>query len=243
MIGQIPRLFYSIAQSRSVSNSPIIEARHLKKHYKTGEKIIKALDDVTLSIEKGEFVMVIGPSGSGKSTLVNMLGGVDVPDDGEVIFRGEPLGKTSRELTQFRRKYVSFVFQFYSLIPTLTAKENIELAAELVIKSRKKLTEIAEEALEAVGLGDRKNSYPSQLSGGERQRVALARALSKKPELLIIDEPTGQLDEETGKKIVELIRDTSKAQGTTVLMVTHDLELERFSDRVLKMRSGKILEG
>ena len=226
-----------------MSNSPIIEARHLKKHYKTGEKIIKALDDVTLSIEKGEFVMVIGPSGSGKSTLVNMLGGVDVPDDGEVIFRGEPLGKTSRELTQFRRRYVSFVFQFYSLIPTLTAKENIELAAELVIKSRKELTKIAEEALEAVGLGDRKNSYPSQLSGGERQRVALARALSKKPELLIIDEPTGQLDEETGQRIVELIRDTSKAQGTTVLMVTHDLELEKFSDRVLKMRSGKILEG
>jgi len=222
--------------------SSIIQAKNLRKYYETGKKVVKALDDVSLTIEKGEFVMVVGPSGSGKSTLVNMLGGVDVPDTGEILFEGEPLKRNSGALTKFRRKNVSFVFQFYSLIPTLTAKENIEVAAEMVFKSRKELSQIAKESLEAVGMGDRLNSYPSQLSGGERQRVALARALSKRPKLMIIDEPTGQLDEETGQRIVELIRDQAKQQQTTVLMVTHDLELEKYSERVIKMRSGKLLE-
>ncbi|MCH8905947.1 MAG: ABC transporter ATP-binding protein [Candidatus Heimdallarchaeota archaeon] len=187
-------------------------------------------------------VIVVGPSGSGKSTLINMLGGVDRPDEGEVVINSEKLHEMSdRELTKFRRAKVGFVFQFYSLIPTLTALENIEMAAELVDLKGEELHRQCTEVLEAVGLKGRENSYPSQLSGGERQRVALARALAKHPEIIIVDEPTGQLDQATGIEMVELIRDTSKKLNSSVILVTHDQNLLQFADKVVRMDSGSIM--
>lgn len=219
----------------------LIEATGLKKYYELGETVVKALDGVDLTVRRGEFLAIVGPSGSGKSTLVNMLGGVDSPDEGEVNIDGLRLDKLSTgELTDFRREFVGFVFQFYSLIPTLTALENIEMAAELVDLKGTELRERAMEALYAVGLEGRDRSYPSQLSGGERQRVAIARALAKQPKLVLVDEPTGQLDDKTADEIVKLLRDTSKKFGSTVLMVTHDRVQLKYADRTIDMRSGKI---
>jgi putative ABC transport system ATP-binding protein len=218
-----------------------IIARDLKKHYELGETTVKALDGINLNIKKGDFVVIVGPSGSGKSTLVNMLGGVDKPDSGMVQVNGKRLDNLSiAQLTDFRRKNVGFVFQFYSLIPTLTAQENVEMAAELINLKGKELDQRAKEVLKAVGLEGREKSYPAQLSGGERQRVALARALAKRPDLILVDEPTGQLDEQTAEEMVKLIRDTSKQYGSTVLMVTHDAAQLKFADKVIQMRSGKI---
>ncbi|MCE7736389.1 MAG: ABC transporter ATP-binding protein [Candidatus Heimdallarchaeota archaeon] len=187
-------------------------------------------------------VIIVGPSGSGKSTLLNMLGGVDKPDKGEIFVNGFSLNELNdHELTTFRRKYVGFVFQFYSLVPTLTAQENIEIAAELVNIKGKELDKRAKAVMEEVGLKGRERSYPSHLSGGERQRIALGRALAKRPELVIVDEPTGQLDQKTGKEMIQLIRDTSKKSNSTVVMVTHDISLIEFADKVIKMDSGIIV--
>ncbi|MHA2251203.1 MAG: ABC transporter ATP-binding protein [Candidatus Kariarchaeaceae archaeon] len=220
-----------------------ITATGLIKHYQLGETVVKALDDVDITINRGEMVIVVGPSGSGKSTLVNMLGGVDRPDEGTVQVNEHQLDTmNNNQLTKFRRLHVGFVFQFYSLIPTLTAQENVEMAAELVDVRGKALKKRGVEVLDAVGLQDRGRSYPSQLSGGERQRVALARALAKRPELILVDEPTGQLDFDTGREMVKLIRDTSKLYQSTVIMVTHDHTLLEFGDRTIKMLSGKIVE-
>ena len=219
-----------------------IDAVDLFKHYKLGTTTVKALDGITLSIPRGEFLIVIGPSGSGKSTLVNMIGGVDRPDEGQITVDGTVLNEFSdKRLTQFRRDNVGFVFQFYSLIPTLTAQENIEMAAELVNIRGKELHTLSEDILNLVGLSGREKSFPSQLSGGERQRVALARALAKRPSLIIVDEPTGQLDSKTGLDMVKLIRDTSKSFNSTTIMVTHDNNLLQFADRVIRMESGKII--
>lgn len=220
-----------------------IVVKNLSKHYRLGETIVKALDEVSLTIAKSEFIIIMGPSGSGKSTLVNMIGGVDTPTSGDVIVSNFNLAKYSQaKLTKYRRKSLGFVFQFYSLVPTLTAQENVELAAELVGVKGKELRLRSMEVLDAVGLKGREKSYPSMLSGGERQRVALARAIAKYPELIIVDEPTGQLDEETGRKMVELIREVSKKYGSTVIMVTHDQSLIDLADRVFIMSSGKIEE-
>ncbi|MHA2504289.1 MAG: ABC transporter ATP-binding protein [Candidatus Kariarchaeaceae archaeon] len=230
-------------ETQTVSQT-LIRATNLKKYYNLGETTVKALDGVDLTVDEGEFVAIVGPSGSGKSTLVNMLGGVDTPDEGSITILPDVELSSLKpgDLTDFRRKYVGFVFQFYSLIPTLTALENVEMAAELVNLKGKELHQRAEEALESVGLKDRNGSYPSQLSGGERQRVAIARALAKRPRLILVDEPTGQLDDKTADEIVKLIRDVSKSYGSTVLMVTHDRAQLKYADRVIDMRSGKILD-
>lgn len=229
------------ASLKKNNNEFHIEARKLFKHYKLGETTVRALDGVNLDINRGEMVIIVGPSGSGKSTLLNMLGGVDRPDTGEVQINGISLSQLNdKELTTFRRRYVGFVFQFYSLIPTLTAQENIEIAAELVNIKGSKLRNRSKQILLEVGLAGRETSYPSHLSGGERQRIALGRALAKRPELIIVDEPTGQLDKETGKEMVQLIRDTSKKYNSTVIMVTHDISLVDFADKFIRMDSGKI---
>ncbi|OLS23375.1 MAG: putative ABC transporter ATP-binding protein [Candidatus Heimdallarchaeota archaeon LC_2] len=229
------------ASLKSTNNEIHIKARKLVKHYKLGETTVKALDGVDLDIKRGEMVIIVGPSGSGKSTLLNMLGGVDRPDSGDVQINGTSLSSLNdKELTTFRRKFVGFVFQFYSLIPTLTAQENIEIAAELVDIKGADLRKRAQLILSEVGLIGRNTSYPSHLSGGERQRIALGRALAKRPELIIVDEPTGQLDKNTGIEMVKLIRDTSKNNNSTVIMVTHDESLINFADKVIKMDSGKI---
>lgn len=226
-----------------MSEEILIDVRHISKHYTLGSQIIKALDDISLQISPQEFVLVLGPSGSGKSTLVNMIGGVDKPDKGEVLIANRDIANLSaHQLTLFRRESVGYVFQFYSLIPTLTAYENISIAAELLKISKQEIHERTMEVLTAVGLTERANSYPSNLSGGERQRIALARALVKRPDIIVVDEPTGQLDEATGRSMVQMIRDTSKRFGSTVIMVTHDQALRMFADRVIKLHSGKIQE-
>jgi len=224
-------------------NNILIRADGLRKHYNLGETVVKALDGVNIEVKQGEFLAIVGPSGSGKSTLVNMLGGVDKPDTGIITIENLDLTKLSAgQLTDFRRKYVGFVFQFYSLIPTLTALENIEMAAELVDLKGEELHRRAMDALIAVGLKGRESSYPSQLSGGERQRVAIARALAKQPKIVLVDEPTGQLDDKTAEEVVKLLRDTAKQYGSTVLMVTHDRVQLKYADRIIEMRSGQIKE-
>lgn len=230
------------------SDEKIVIVQELHKAYSLGDTVVRALNGVSLSLRRGEFLIVMGPSGSGKSTLVNMIGGIDKSDSGSVLVnldkdRAIHLNELSpKELTKFRRQNVGFVFQFYSLIPTLTAGENVELAAELISLSNSEIKERTREVLEAVGLGDRIDSFPSQLSGGERQRVALARALVKRPKLLIVDEPTGQLDEKTGNEMVQLIRSTSEQFGSTVVMVTHDVSLKKYGDRIIHLSSGQIIK-
>ncbi|RMG36338.1 MAG: ABC transporter ATP-binding protein [Methanobacteriota archaeon] len=230
-----------------MKNSPHISLREVTKSYDLGESKVIALDAINLEIEKGEFVVVMGPSGSGKSTLVNMIGGIDKPNSGNISveIEGQILSLenlSSKALTNYRRYRVGFVFQFYSLVPTLTALENVEMIGELINLPKKKLKERSKALLDEVGLEGRYGSFPSQLSGGERQRVALARALVKNPEILIVDEPTGQLDEQTGHKMVQLIRETAKRYGSTVIMVTHDVNLKQYGDRVLYLSSGKIVK-
>ncbi len=244
-------LFETIKKGNVIAVPPLIEAHNLTKIYKLGEVTVEALRGVDLSIYDGEFIAIMGPSGSGKTTLLNMLGGIDRPTSGSIIYHIKKGNKeisvdiarlSSPRLTDFRRKYFSYVFQFYSLIPTLTAKENVQIMMELVGIRGRNLNERAEYYLKEVGLAERMNNYPSQLSGGERQRVALARALGKNPLVLFLDEPTGQLDEETTLHVGEVIRNVNIKHGKTIIMVTHDVELKPFVDRVLHMRSGKIVD-
>ncbi|NKF05518.1 ABC transporter ATP-binding protein [Clostridium gasigenes] len=213
-----------------------IEFNEVKKIYKMGEVEIEALSGVNISINKGEFVIVAGASGAGKSTILNILGGMDKPTYGSVIVDGNDISKyNSKELTTYRRYDIGFVFQFYNLVQNLTAIENIELATQ-ISKNPFDISEI----LDAVGLKDRKNSFPSQLSGGEQQRVAIARALAKNPKLLLCDEPTGALDYNTGKSILKLLQDTSKKMGMTIVVITHNLALIPMGDKVIKVRNGKV---
>jgi putative ABC transport system ATP-binding protein len=203
-----------------------------------GDVDVHALQGVDLDLHAGEFVVILGPSGSGKSTLLNILGGLDAPTSGEVQFRDHQLvGADERELTRYRREHVGFVFQFYNLIPSLTALENVAL-----------VTDISEspmppaEALALVGLTDRANHFPSQLSGGEQQRVAIARAIAKRPDVLLCDEPTGALDAETGKVVLEALMTVNVQLGTTTAVITHNAPIARLAHRVLRMRSGRIVE-
>ncbi len=213
-----------------------IEFENVKKIYGSGNAQVTALDDVCFNIDKGEFCVLLGSSGAGKTTLLNMLGGMDTITSGSIIFDGKDISSLSRrELIEYRRHDVGFVFQFYNLIPNLTALENVEIAAQLC-----KDPIPADKALDMVGLSERENNFPSQLSGGEQQRVAIARALAKNPRLLLCDEPTGALDYVTGKSVLKLLYDLSKERGTTVIIITHNQAIAPMADRVIRIKSGKI---
>jgi putative ABC transport system ATP-binding protein len=221
---------------------PVILISNLEKTYNLKTNPVYALRDVSFTIPSGQLLFVMGSSGSGKTTLLNLIGGIDSPTKGEIAVCGENISEYSdKKLTKYRKARLSFVFQFYSLIPTLTAVENVELTMELMRVDRKKIRKEALGYLKMVDLEDRANNFPSQLSGGERQRVAIARALAKNPEILLIDEPTGQLDQETGESIVSLIRDVAKRYQKTVILVTHDPELKKYADRIIELRSGTII--
>ena len=209
---------------------------HVSKTYGSGEGQVQALKDASFTIDKGEIAVIVGQSGAGKTTLLNILGGMDTLTSGHVFLEGSEISAyRGRRLAQYRREEVGFVFQFYNLIPNLTALENVELAAQIIRDSQP-----AAEILEQVGLGHRLNNFPAQLSGGEQQRVAIARALAKNPKLLLCDEPTGALDYATGKEVLKLLQDPSRRQGMTVVIITHNSALTAMADRVVEVRSGTI---
>ncbi len=222
----------------------LFRARGLSKIYGSGTAQVVALRDIDLELLAGEFVVILGPSGSGKSTLLNILGGLDVPTAGNVTFRDHVLtGATDDELTQYRREHVGFVFQFYNLIPALTALENVQLVTDLSHDNpHGKGAEDPATALRLVGLGDRLEFFPAQLSGGEQQRVAIARAVAKRPDVLLCDEPTGALDYETGKLVLEALRRANRELGTSTVVITHNVGIAAMADRVLRMRSGQVVE-
>ena len=213
-----------------------IEFNHVMKEYITGETSIKALNDASFSVEKGELAVILGSSGAGKTTALNILGGMDVPTSGEIIVDGNDIAKYSKkQLVGYRRTDIGFVFQFYNLVPNLTAKENVELALQICKEPLD-----AECVLKEVGLGERLNNFPAQLSGGEQQRVSIARALAKNPKLLLCDEPTGALDYQTGKAILKLLQDTCREKKMTVIVITHNSALTPMADRVIKIKNGKV---
>lgn len=214
----------------------LVEVKNVSKEYVMGEVTVKAADDMSFSIEAGEFVVILGPSGSGKSTVLNIVGGMDRPSGGEVWVEGRNIAKyTDKELTLYRKKSIGFVFQFYNLMPNLTALENVELVMQT---SDDPLD--AKEVLSDLGLGERLDNFPSQLSGGEQQRVALARALVKNPILLLCDEPTGALDYQTGKSILKLLNDINKNKKKTVVIITHNSAIAAMADKVIRVRSGQV---
>ncbi|MBU3193692.1 ABC transporter ATP-binding protein [Clostridium algidicarnis] len=213
-----------------------IEFKNVKKSYTMGEVIIKAVDDVSFSIDKGEVVIVLGSSGAGKSTILNLLGGMDNVTDGNIFVNGNEISKYDKKgLTTYRREEIGFVFQFYNLIQNLNALENVELAVEICKDPINPL-----EVLKSVGLEDRIYNFPSQLSGGEQQRVSIARALAKNPKLLLCDEPTGALDYNTGKSILKILYDTSKKYNMTVIIITHNSAIAPIADKVITVKSGKV---
>jgi putative ABC transport system ATP-binding protein len=216
---------------------PVFVARGLSKVYQTGEVEVVALRDVSLDIARGEFVVLLGASGSGKSTLLNILGGLDVPTRGEVRFGDHVLsGAGEAELTRYRREHVGFVFQFYNLIPSLTVRENVALVTDIAPQAMP-----ADEAIDLVGLTPRRDHFPAQLSGGEQQRVAIARAIVKRPDVLLCDEPTGALDYETGKLVLEVIARINRELGTTAVVITHNAAIAGMADRVIYLGDGRIL--
>ena len=213
-----------------------VELRDVRKIYRMGEVEITAAAGINLTIEKGEFAVIVGPSGAGKTTVLNILGGMDTCTDGEIYVDGENIATYSRkELVRYRREDIGFVFQFYNLMQNLTALENVELELQI---SKRPLD--AKSVLEDVGLAERMNNFPAQLSGGEQQRVAIARALAKNPKLLLCDEPTGALDYNTGKQILKLLQDTCRKNNMTVIVITHNLALTPMGDKVIRVKSGKI---
>lgn len=224
--------------------SPIVaKLDDVERVYKMGEVEVHALQHTHLEIRRGEFVAVLGPSGSGKTTLLNLIGGIDSPTAGTILVDGEDIAKLNRrQLTYFRREKVGFVFQFFNLIPTLTARENVQFALELAARDGVPSGLDADSLLEHVGLGDRKDHFPSQLSGGEQQRVAVARALAKDPVLILGDEPTGNLDFRTGKLVLKALRDVNREQGKTVIIVTHNSPMAAVADRVLHLRDGAVTQ-
>ncbi len=215
-----------------------ISFQQVRKEYVMGEVTIKAVDGVDFHIEKGEFAIIVGPSGAGKTTVLNMLGGMDACTSGEIVVDGTKVSDfNARQLTQYRRNDIGFVFQFYNLVQNLTALENVELAAQICRDPMD-----AKEVLEHVGLGHRLGNFPAQLSGGEQQRVAIARALAKNPKLLLCDEPTGALDYVTGKAILKLLQDTCRQHGMTVVVITHNTALTPMADRVIHIKNGRVEE-
>ncbi|HHU32832.1 MAG TPA: ABC transporter ATP-binding protein [Clostridia bacterium] len=215
---------------------PLVVVKDVVKEYVMGEILVKATNNMSFTVEKGEFVVVLGPSGSGKSTILNIIGGMDRPTSGEVWVDGENIAdSTDQELTIYRRNKIGFVFQFYNLMPNLTALENVDLITQV---SSNPLD--PEEVLREVGLGHRLSSFPAQLSGGEQQRVAIARAIAKNPLLLLCDEPTGALDYETGKAILKLLHDVNKKLGKTAIIITHNVAIAQMADKVIRVRSGEV---
>ena len=219
----------------------ILKVQNLRKSYDSGSKKLTVLDDINFEIEENETFAIVGPSGSGKTTLLGLCAGLDQPDSGSIELCGSMIQKLNEDQRALlRNQKVGFVFQNFQLIPTLTALENVAVPLEL--RGDKNATKISKELLEKVGLQSRYDHYPSQLSGGEQQRVALARAFSTKPQILFADEPTGNLDEETGQNVIELLLNLNKESGTTLVIVTHDMELARMTQRILKLKGGKVLE-
>jgi putative ABC transport system ATP-binding protein len=216
--------------------TPVLAGRDLSKVYTMGEVQVHALRGVNVELQESELIVLVGASGSGKSTLLNILGGLDVPSAGDVFYRGTSLSMASTaELTKYRRQHVGFVFQFYNLMPSLTARENVALVTEIVPSPMK-----PEDALGLVGLGDRLDHFPAQLSGGEQQRVAIARAVAKNPDILLCDEPTGALDFETGVLVLDVIDRVNRELGTTTALITHNAPISDMADRVITLRDGRI---
>ncbi len=215
-----------------------VSFQDVSKIYRSGEVEIRAVDDISFEIRKGEFVVIVGPSGAGKTTVLNMLGGMDACSEGTILVDGSEVSRyNARQLTEYRRRDIGFVFQFYNLVQNLTALENVELAAQICPDPLD-----AQEVLRDVGLADRMNNFPAQLSGGEQQRVSIARALAKNPKLLLCDEPTGALDDQTGRTILQLLQDTCRQKGVTVIVITHNSALTPMADRVIRIRSGTVAE-
>jgi putative ABC transport system ATP-binding protein len=226
------------AEVRGGDAGSVFHVHHVTKIYRMGEVEVHALRDVTLDLYQGEFAVLLGASGSGKSTLLNILGGLDRPTSGEVYYRDHDLTSADEEgLTRYRREHVGFVFQFYNLIPSLTALENVALVTEIAERPLSPL-----EALDLVGLGERRSHFPSQLSGGEQQRVAIARAVAKRPDVLLCDEPTGALDYATGKLVLEVLDRVNRELGTITAVITHNAAIAGMADRVIRISSGTIIE-
>lgn len=219
-----------------INKNVMVQATDLCRYFGSGETLVKAIDKIRFSIDKGSFTIILGPSGAGKTTLLNLLGGMDSATDGNLVVDGEDLvGMRKKELTLYRRNKVGFVFQFYNLMPNLTALENVELASEICKDAYDPM-----EILKKVGLEERASAFPTTLSGGEQQRVSIARAIAKNPQILLCDEPTGALDYKTGKEILRLLHDMSKKEGKTVILVTHNSALKDMGDKVIKVKNGKI---
>ncbi len=215
----------------------LLEIKDLKKYYGKGESQVKALDGVSFNVYKGEMLVLLGNSGCGKSTLLNIIGGMDSPTEGQVLLNGEDITQyKDKQLTQYRKQKIGFIFQFYNLLPDLTSLENVRMSL-----SKKDEEHLAEKTLESVGLGDKKmKQYPSQMSGGEQQRVSIARALVKGADIILCDEPTGALDDKTGRKILELLQDIVRKQGQTMVIVTHTTPIADMANRVITLRNGKV---
>ena len=221
-----------------MAEKDFVKLKNVTKIYQMGEVQIRAVDGIDFSIDKGEFVVVVGPSGAGKTTVLNILGGMDKASGGEVLVDGKDIaGYSQKQLTGYRRNDIGFVFQFYNLVPNLTALENVELSLQISRNPRD-----AKTVMQEVGLGDRLNNFPAQLSGGEQQRVSIARALAKNPKLLLCDEPTGALDYQTGKAILKLLQDMCRERGMTVIVITHNSALTPMADRVIRIKNGKVSE-
>jgi len=219
-------------------NTALLRLESVHKVFQMGEVAVRALDDVSLEINEGEFLVMVGPSGSGKSTILNIVGGLDTASQGRVFFRDREMTSfTSSELTRYRRDTVGFVFQFYNLVPNLSARENVMVSTEISDDPLE-----VDDALEMVGLEERLDHFPAQMSGGEQQRVAIARALAKNPDLLLCDEPTGALDFATGKRVLRLLVDLKNRLGKTIVLITHNAAIAQVADRVIRLRSGQVVE-